>query len=352
MEHAHARRVDADDAARRPARRRPGAARAAGAASAQKVGQAVTRDASSSAQLEEERDPRGLSQSRCRFAARSSASTRSRRRCSASTRAASTAHEAAIAAALVRGPNANAGRRSRSAPAACCKLQRLDCAGVDGAAPRSALVRAGRHAARRAARAALRAPGASTRGEAGRARGPQRRSTPRCSASRSTRCAASSPSSRGRNVEDGAVVVLDNASGEVLAWVGSRGDLSRRGGGRRRARAPPAGLDAEAVRLRARVRAAAHHAGDAARRFAGAARAPPAACTCRRTTTAQFKGWVSARTALGASLNVPAVRVGAMLGADALFARLNALRPRAAGKRRLLRRVARARQRRRHAARR
>jgi len=33
---------------------------------------------------------------------------------------------------------------------------------------------------------------------------------------------------------------------------------------------------------------------------------------------------VSARTALGSSLNVPAVRVGAMLGADALWARLNA----------------------------
>jgi penicillin-binding protein 1C len=30
----------------------------------------------------------------------------------------------------------------------------------------------------------------------------------------------------GRNVEDGAVLVLDNASGEVLAWVGSSGDLS------------------------------------------------------------------------------------------------------------------------------
>src|SRR5213075_1685032 len=38
----------------------------------------------------------------------------------------------------------------------------------------------------------------------------------------------------------------------------------------------------------------------------------------------EFKGWVSARTALGASLNVPAVRTGAMLGPDALFARLNA----------------------------
>ena len=31
-----------------------------------------------------------------------------------------------------------------------------------------------------------------------------------------------------------------------------------------------------------------------------------------------FKGWVSARAALGASLNVPAVRVGEMLGAEAL----------------------------------
>ena len=32
---------------------------------------------------------------------------------------------------------------------------------------------------------------------------------------------------RGRNVEDGAVVVLDNVSGDVLAWVGSSGSLSR-----------------------------------------------------------------------------------------------------------------------------
>ena len=59
-----------------------------------------------------------------------------------------------------------------------------------------------------------------------------------------------------------------------------------------------------------------------------------------------WKGFVSARTALGASLNVPAVRVGAMLGTDALLAPQRA-RPRAAGKRRLVRRVARARQRRR-----
>ena len=38
----------------------------------------------------------------------------------------------------------------------------------------------------------------------------------------------------GRNVEDGAVIVLDNATGEVLAWVGSSGELSGAARGRRR----------------------------------------------------------------------------------------------------------------------
>ena len=64
-----------------------------------------------------------------------------------------------------------------------------------------------------------------------------------------------------------------------------------------------------------------------------------------------FKGFVSARTALGASLNVPAVRVGAMVGTDALLDAAQRARPGAARKRRLLRRLARARQRRRDAAR-
>ena len=32
---------------------------------------------------------------------------------------------------------------------------------------------------------------------------------------------------QGRQVEDGAIVVLDNATGEVLAWVGSSGLLSQ-----------------------------------------------------------------------------------------------------------------------------
>jgi penicillin-binding protein 1C len=126
-----------------------------------------------------------------------------------------------------------------------------------------------------------------------------------------------------RNVEDGALLVLDNASGEVRAWVGSSGDLS----------------------------GAAQVDGVLARRQPGSTLKPfvyelafekqlitPASLIddspAQLATTNglylpqnydhDFKGYVSARTALGASLNVPAVRVGAMLGPDALVERLNA----------------------------
>jgi penicillin-binding protein 1C len=58
---------------------------------------------------------------------------------------------------------------------------------------------------------------------------------------------------------------------------------------------------------------AADHAGQPARRFAGADR-HRAGLYLPQNYDREFKGWVSARTALGASLNVPAVRVGAMLG--------------------------------------
>ncbi|BEU21683.1 penicillin-binding protein 1C [Paraburkholderia sp. 22B1P] len=115
-----------------------------------------------------------------------------------------------------------------------------------------------------------------------------------------------------RNVHDGAVVVLDNATGDVLAWVGSSGGLS---GAR----------DVDAV---------------LARRQAGSTLKPflyAQAIDERRLTTASllddapldlaaggglyipqnyekdFKGWVSVRTALGSSLNVPAVRTLVMV---------------------------------------
>lgn len=115
-----------------------------------------------------------------------------------------------------------------------------------------------------------------------------------------------------RNVHDGALVVLDNATGDVLAWVGSSGALS-------------SARDVDAV---------------VARRQPGSALKPflyAEAIDERRLTTASllndapldlqaggglyipqnyekdFKGWVSVRTALGSSLNVPAVRTVVMV---------------------------------------
>jgi penicillin-binding protein 1C len=115
-----------------------------------------------------------------------------------------------------------------------------------------------------------------------------------------------------RNVQDGAVVVLDNATGEVRAWVGSSGALS-------------AARDVDAV-------LALRQAGSTLKPFLYAQ-----AIDERRLTTASllddapldlaaggglyipqnydkdFKGWVSVRTALGSSLNVPAVRTLVMV---------------------------------------
>jgi penicillin-binding protein 1C len=89
---------------------------------------------------------------------------------------------------------------------------------------------------------------------------------------------------RGRNVEDGALVVLDNASGEVLAWVGSSGALSQAARSMACWRAP-ARLHAQAFLYAQAI---------AERRLTAAsllddspAQIPtPAACTSRRTTTA------------------------------------------------------------------
>lgn len=129
---------------------------------------------------------------------------------------------------------------------------------------------------------------------------------------------------RGRNVEDGAVVVLDNASGEVLAWVGSSGPGSS-----------AAEVDAVLARrqpgstLKPFVYGAAFEARwlTAASRLDDAPLELPAGGGGGGLYTPQnydggFHGEVAARTALAASLNVPAVKVAALLGPDALFERL------------------------------
>jgi len=228
-------------------------------------------------------------------------------------------HEAAVAAALVRGPNASAAVVTQRS-CGVLQAQGMSCAGLS-ALVELALVRRGGpvlgeqlapHAARYAL-ASVRKPPATLR------------TTLDASTQRVANAALRQQlvELAGRQVEDGAVLVLDNASGEVLAWVGSSGELS-----------DAAQVDGVLVRrqpgstLKPFVYGLAFE-----RRLITPASLLDDSPTQLATATGlylpqnydrAFKGWVSARTALAASLNVPAVRVGAMLGADALWARLNA----------------------------
>jgi penicillin-binding protein 1C len=125
----------------------------------------------------------------------------------------------------------------------------------------------------------------------------------------------------GRNVEDGAVVVLDNASGDVLAWVGSSGGLSAAAevDGVLARRQPGSTLKPFVYELafERRLVTPASLLDDSPAQIATAG-----GLYLPQNYDRAFKGWVSARTALGASLNVPAVRLGALLGPEALHARL------------------------------
>ena len=129
---------------------------------------------------------------------------------------------------------------------------------------------------------------------------------------------------RGRHVEDGAVVVLDNASGEVLAWVGSSGPLSNAAevDGVTALRQPGSTLKpflyAQAIAQRRITAASLLDDSSAHIQTSGGLYIP-------QNYDHQFKGWVSARTALGASLNVPAVRTLAMVSPEAFHKQLTAV---------------------------
>ncbi|WP_426308491.1 penicillin-binding protein 1C [Acidovorax facilis] len=126
---------------------------------------------------------------------------------------------------------------------------------------------------------------------------------------------------RGRNVEDGAVLVLDNATGAVLAWVGSSGQLSQASevDGVLALRQPGSTLKpflyAQAIAER-RLTAASLVEDSPAQITTGSGLYIP------QNYDRQFKGWVSVRTALAASLNVPAVRTLVMVTPDAFHRQL------------------------------
>ena len=259
--------------------------------------------------------------------------------------------EAVVAAALVRAPNANAAVVSRRACGVLSLMQpgaKVDCDGLDlfaaaalqrkafdasdGVAPhlaRRLLARgepsplpssAGGRASKRGSSAPELLP-LPLRGEGGgeRALHTTLRAPLQRFAVQNLR--QQLRELRGRHVEDGAVVVLDNASGEVLAWVGSSGDLSAAAevDGVLALRQPGSTLKpflyAQAIAERRITAASLLEDSPSQIATAGGLYIP-------QNYDHQFKGLVSARTALGASLNVPAVRTLVMVSPDAFHKQL------------------------------
>jgi penicillin-binding protein 1C len=225
--------------------------------------------------------------------------------------------ESALLAALVRSPNAPA---ARVAQRACVLLQRDEdaCAAArslasGGLAPRGRSLALGGdspHLARRM----LVAPGERIRSTLD---------------ARVQRFAAAALEQQlreleARNVEDGAVVVLDNASGEVLAWVGSAGSLSSAAevDGVIARRQPGSALKPflYALALERRLLTAASIVDDSSLAVTTAA-----GLYVPQNYDHSFRGKVSLRTALGASLNVPAVRTLTLVGYEPFYEKLRAL---------------------------
>ncbi|VVE25632.1 penicillin-binding protein 1C [Pandoraea fibrosis] len=228
------------------------------------------------------------------------------------------ARESALAVALLRAPNAAA---NRVAQRACGILrdmgQGAECTGLDGYAQlvfsRPANVMTTRDAVNLAPHFARRVFSASRPPAGTRITSTLDVNLQRVAVAtlQQTLRELGTPG-RSRNVQDGAIVVIDNASGDILAWVGSSGALS----------------------------SAAQVDGVTSLRQAGSTLKPflyAQAIAEQRLTAASllddspidlptggglyipqnydrhFKGWVSARTALGSSLNVPAVRTLVMV---------------------------------------
>ena len=124
-----------------------------------------------------------------------------------------------------------------------------------------------------------------------------------------------------QNVEDGAVLVIDNASGEILAWIGSSGDLSgatevdgitalRQAGSTLKPF-----LYAQAFERRQLTPASLIEDAPLTLDTGNGLYAP-------QNYEPHYRGWVSARMALAGSLNVPAVKTLVRLGPDLFQQRL------------------------------
>jgi penicillin-binding protein 1C len=129
---------------------------------------------------------------------------------------------------------------------------------------------------------------------------------------------------RERGVDDGAVLVVDNATGEVWAYVGSAGDVSGAPwvDGVRAMRQPGSALKPFLYGLAVdrRILTAASLVEDTPLEL------PEERGLYRPTDyDHQFRGLVSMRTALASSLNLPAVRTAELVGVDSFTEKLREL---------------------------
>jgi penicillin-binding protein 1C len=253
------------------------------------------------------------------------------------------AREAAVASALVRAPNA---RPAVVAQRACEVLramepqQKVDCEALDmftSAAVQRRAFDANEGIAPHAARRVLREPRDADAGAAptpALRQGAREKDDTRGTAVRTSLRAPLQRFAldtlqrhlrelRDRHVEDGALVVLDNASGEVLAWVGSSGPLSQAAevDGVTALRQPGSTLKpllyGQAIAER-RITAASLIEDSSAQISTASGLYIP------QNYDRRFKGPVSARTALAASLNVPAVRTLVMVSPESFARELRA----------------------------
>jgi penicillin-binding protein 1C len=239
--------------------------------------------------------------------------------------------EAAIAAALVRAPNAKAAQVTHRACGVLKVMQapaKADCEGLDlfaTAALQRKAFDATEGVAPHLARQVLRQASAPRTDGKQAAPAPALPSAVRAPLQRFAvqTLRQHLRELRGRHVEDGAILVLDNASGEVLAWVGSSGELSGAAevDGVLALRQPGSTLKpflyAQAIAERRITAASLLDDSSAHISTAGGLYIP-------QNYDRQFKGLISARTALGASLNVPAVRTLVMVSPDAFHKQLRA----------------------------
>lgn len=222
--------------------------------------------------------------------------------------------ESLLLAVSLRSPNAAperlAARACALATAACTRLRALAAASLHGAPNLRPAASLAPHVARR-----LLARGTATTHSTLDAKLQQFASD---SLARQLRQLA------GRNVRDGAVLAVDNASGEVLVYVGNGGALSSA----RHVDGVIAPRQAGStfkpflyeLALEQRLLTAASLLEDSPVNLQ-----TPTGLYVPQNYDRQFRGMVSLRASLAGSLNVPAVRTLMLLGPDAFVARLRAL---------------------------